>query len=151
MSARYLRPGRFTRRVFNPVVAFFVRRGVNVAGAAQLTVAGRRTGEPRTTIVNVLTLDGRRYLVAPRGTTEWVRNVRAANGSGRIGAEDVVLTELADADKTPVLRAYVDRWRWEVGQFFKDLPKHPSDEDLRRIAPGFPAFEIEAVDRSATP
>jgi hypothetical protein len=57
-------------------------------------------------------------------------------------AEQVQVTELADADKAPVIEAYLERWRWEVGAFFPDLPEQPTTDDLRAIAPGYPVFRI---------
>src|SRR5688572_13557442 len=77
---RYLRPDWFTEHVFNPTVAGLTRIGVSVWGARVLEVPGRTSGEIRTTPVNLLTIDGDRYLVAPRGETQWVKNVRVAGG-----------------------------------------------------------------------
>jgi len=99
----------------------------------------------RTTVVNLLDVDGQRYLVAPRGTTQWVRNIRAAGEAQlRVGrkVEDVRVEELDDDAKTPVLHAYLDRWAWEVGQFFEGVSKHPTDDELAAIAPGFPVFRL---------
>jgi deazaflavin-dependent oxidoreductase (nitroreductase family) len=143
---RYVAPGWFTRNVFNRLVRWLTRRGVSVAGSRELRVVGRRSGEVRTTVVNLLEVDGQRYLVAPRGTTEWVRNLRHA-GVGELRAgrrvEAFAAAELADADKAPVLQAYVDRWGWEVGQFFEGIGKHPTTEQLAAIAPGFPVFAVK--------
>ena len=75
--AGYVEPGWFTRNVFNRVVAVLTRLGISVWGSRELRVRGRKSGEWRTTPVNLLTFDGARYLVAPRGTTQWVRNLRA--------------------------------------------------------------------------
>jgi deazaflavin-dependent oxidoreductase (nitroreductase family) len=145
-NVRYVAPGGFTRRVFNPLVALLTRAGVSISGSRVLTVVGRTSGQPRSVPVNVLTHDGHRYLVAPRGNTEWVRNLRAAQGRASIRsgrrAETIHTTEVADGDKTPVLRAYLDRWGWEVGQFFDDLDASSSDEALAEAAPGFPVFRI---------
>ena len=105
-SARYLRPTWFTRNVFNRLVRWLTRRGFSLAGSRELRIVGRRSGEVRTTVVNLLPLDGRRYLVAPRGTTEWVRNLRAAGtGEIRVGrrVEAFQADELADDAKVPVL------------------------------------------------
>lgn len=147
-SARYLRPSWFTRHVFNRVVRWLTRSGLSLAGSRELRVVGRRSGQVRTTVVNLLPLDGRRYLVAPRGTTEWVRNLRVAGtGEIRVGrrVEPFQAEELPDDAKGPVLRAYLDRWGWEVGQFFEGISKASTDEDLAAIAPGFPVFAIEAA------
>lgn len=122
------------------------RAGVSVLGSRILAVRGRTSGEWRTNPVNVLTLDGDRYLVAPRGNTQWVRNLRAA-GTGELrhgrGAEAFRAEEVTDAAaKLPVLRHYLDRWGWEVGAFFEGLSKKSPDADVLRIAPGFPVFRI---------
>jgi deazaflavin-dependent oxidoreductase (nitroreductase family) len=133
--------------VFNRTVRRLTRHGLSLAGSRELQVVGRSSGAVRTTVVNLLDLDGRRYLVAPRGTTDWVRNLRAAGaGSLRLGRrlERFSAAELADADKAPVLRAYVDRWGWEVGQFFDGLSKPPTDGELAAIAPGFPVFAVRS-------
>jgi hypothetical protein len=103
------------------------------------------SGEIRTTPVNVLAVDGRRYLVAPRGETQWVRNVRVAGECGlRVGrrTETVRVEELADAVKPPILRAYLRRWKWEVGQFFDGVGPDSSDDQLTAIAPRHPVFEL---------
>jgi deazaflavin-dependent oxidoreductase (nitroreductase family) len=147
-NERYIRPGWFTKHVFNRLVRWLTRAGISVAGSRELRVVGRRSGVPRTTVVNLLTVDGQRYLVAPRGNAEWVRNVRAAGvGELRVGrrVEAFRARELADDDKVPVLRAYVKRWGWEVGQFFEGLSKDPSDAELAAVAPGFPVFAVEPV------
>ena len=120
-SEHYQAPGWFTRNVFNRVVAWLTRLGVSVWGSRILEVRGRTSGEPRRTPVNVLTLDGTRYLVAPRGQTQWVRNIRAAGEADLLlggRREHVRVTEVPDADKEPILRAYLKRWKREVGQFF---------------------------------
>jgi hypothetical protein len=87
------------------------------------------------------------YLVAPRGNTQWVRNLRAASGAGelRVGrrVERFRATELDDDAKPQVLRAYLKRWKFEVGVFFDGINARAPEETLRRIAPGYPVFRIE--------
>lgn len=144
---RYLEPDWFTRNVWNRIMERLARWGVSLRGSRQLAVRGRTSGEWRTVPVNPLDLDGRRYLVAPRGTTQWVRNLRAAGGGElRLGrrAEAFTADEVADADKVPVLREYVRRWKMEVGQFFEGVDESSSDEELAAIAPGFPVFVVNA-------
>jgi deazaflavin-dependent oxidoreductase (nitroreductase family) len=146
-SQRYVEPGFVTRRIMNPLVAFATRRGVGLAGSRLLTVRGRTSGLLRQTVVNVLELDGERYLVAPRGTTEWVRNLRVAGeASLRVGrrTEPVAAVELEDGVKVPVLREYLRRWGWEVGAFFEGISAASTDEELTRIAPDFPVFRLAA-------
>ncbi|MEJ7803283.1 MAG: nitroreductase family deazaflavin-dependent oxidoreductase [Candidatus Limnocylindria bacterium] len=142
---RYLEPGWFTRNVFNRAVRRLTRLGISVWGSRELRVQGRRSGQWRTTPVNLLTIDGRRYLVAPRGVTQWVRNLRAAGGGElRIGrrVEAFHVDELSDDVKAPILRGYLRRWKFEVGMFFEGLDADASDEQLADIAPGFPVFHV---------
>jgi deazaflavin-dependent oxidoreductase (nitroreductase family) len=144
-TPRYLRPGWFTRQVLNRGIRRLARLGVAPAGLRELRVRGRRTGEWRTVPVNLLELDGRRYLVAPRGTTEWVRNLRAAReGELRLGrrSEPFRAIELDDEAKPPVLREYLRRWKAEVKAFFDDLDETSSDERVAEVAAGFPVFEV---------
>ena len=144
-ETRYVEPGWFTKNVFNRGVRWLTRVGLSVAGSRELRVTGRTSGKTRTTVVNLLDVDGERYLVAPRGTTQWVRNLRAAgDGQLRVGrrVEDFHAHELQDDAKAPVLRAYVAKWGWEVGQFFEGIGKNPSEAELQAIAPGFPVFAV---------
>jgi deazaflavin-dependent oxidoreductase (nitroreductase family) len=146
--SRYVAPGWFTRRVFNPLVAFATRHGLSLMGSRVLSVPGRKTGLPRSTVVNLLPLEGQRFLVAPRGHTQWARNLRAASTAElRVGrrVETITASELPDADKLSVLREYLRRWRWEVGQFFEGIDEHSSDQDLAAVAPDFPVFELRAA------
>ena len=144
-SPHFKRPGWFTKNVFNRFVAFLTRRGLSVAGSRVLEVRGRKSGEPRRTPVNPLTIDGDRYLVAPRGNTQWVRNLRAG-GAGRLlvgrRGEDFSATEVPDAEKPPILRAYLRKWKWEVGAFFDGVDADSPEEEVRRIAPAHPIFRI---------
>ena len=120
--------------------------GVSVLGSRVLEVRGRTSGEPRQVPVNLLTVDGQRYLVAPRGETQWVRNLRASGGEAILllgrRREGVAATELADEEKPPLLRAYLKRWKAEIGVFFKGVGPDASDEELLRIAPGYPVFRL---------
>jgi deazaflavin-dependent oxidoreductase (nitroreductase family) len=143
---RYVPPGWFTRHLFNAGVAALTGLGVSVLGSRILAVKGRKSGEWRTTPVNVLQVGAKRYLVAPRGTTQWVRNIRAAGQAQlRLGrrAENVLARELLDEDKPQILRAYLRRWRFEVGAFFDGVSASSSDEELRRVAGYHPVFVIE--------
>ncbi|MGI9052770.1 MAG: nitroreductase family deazaflavin-dependent oxidoreductase [Ilumatobacteraceae bacterium] len=142
---RYLPPGAFTRRVFNPLIGRFTKLGLSMKGSRVLEVRGRTTGEVRSTVVNLLTVGESDYLVAPRGTTQWVRNLRAAGaGALRVGrrTEAFVAVELADDEKPEILRAYLRAWAWEVGQFFDGLSADSSEEELRAAASGFPVFRV---------
>ncbi|GAB3673174.1 nitroreductase/quinone reductase family protein [Angustibacter aerolatus] len=143
-SRRNLVPTRFETS-FNRAVGWLTAHGVSVYGSRVLAVRGRTSGEWRTNPVNPLTVDGHRYLVAPRGHTQWVRNLRVAGtGELRVGrrVETFTAVELADADKPDLLRAYLRRWRWEVGQFFDGVGPSASDAELLAIAPGYPVFAV---------
>jgi deazaflavin-dependent oxidoreductase (nitroreductase family) len=150
--SNYRKPGWFTRNVFNRAVAACTRLGISVAGSRVLEVPGRTTGEPRRTPVNLLGFDGNRYLVAPRGHTQWVRNLRVSGrGNLLLGRrrEPFQAVEIPDGEKEPILREYLRRWKWEVGQFFSGVgPDSPADE-LARIAPDHPIFRIESSARIA--
>ncbi|PPK64669.1 nitroreductase family deazaflavin-dependent oxidoreductase [Actinokineospora auranticolor] len=144
-QAHYKRPGRVEVNTFHRLVRFLVRHGVSLWGARVLSVRGRKSGELRSNPVNLLTLDGAEYLVAPRGHTEWVRNLRVAGeGELRVGkrVDRFTAVELPDADKVPVLRAYLKRWGWEVGMFFDGLDAKSPDEELLAAAAKFPVFRV---------
>jgi deazaflavin-dependent oxidoreductase (nitroreductase family) len=147
MTEHYQQPGWFTKHLFNPIVAGITRAGISVAGSRVLEVRGRTSGEPRRTPVNPLTLGGSRYLVSPRGHTQWVKNVRVdpqARLHGRWRSEPITLVEVADdREKVPILRGYLEKWKWEVGQFFGGVGPDSSDEELTRIAPDHPVFRVE--------
>lgn len=142
---RYVRPSRFDD-VFNGIVRALTRAGISLMGSRVLAVRGRKSGEWRTTPVNLLTVDGRRYLVAPRGHAQWVRNIRVAGGGElRVGrrVEPFRATEIADPDKPEIIRAYLARWGWEVGRFVDGLTKDATTEEILTAAPGFPVFRVD--------
>ena len=143
---RFQRPDWFTAHVFNPMVAGLTRLGVSVYGSRVLAVRGRKSGEWRTTPVNLLDLGGTRYLVAPRGHTQWVRNLRAA-GAGRLllgrRSQDFTAVEVPEAEKPPILREYLKRWKFEVGVFFGGVGPDAPEQDLVRIGPDHPVFRLD--------
>jgi deazaflavin-dependent oxidoreductase (nitroreductase family) len=144
-ETRYVQPGVFTVHVFNRLVRRLTVMGLSVAGSRELRVRGRSSGEWRATPVNPITVRDARYLVSPRGTTQWVRNMRVAGGGElRVGrrVEAFTAAEVADTDKVPVLRAYLTTWGWEIGQFFEGVGKNATDDQLAAIADGFPVFRV---------
>ncbi|MFD7014316.1 MULTISPECIES: nitroreductase family deazaflavin-dependent oxidoreductase [unclassified Streptomyces] len=144
-SAHVQKPGWFTVNVMNRLVAWMTRRGFSVWGSRVLAVRGRKSGEWRRTPVNLLTIDGAQYLVAPRGHVQWTHNMRAAGGGELLlgkKTDSFTAVEVADDDKPVVLRAYLKRWKAEVGAFFNGVGPDSSDEELRRIAPDHPVFLI---------
>jgi len=145
-TSHYQPPDWFTRNVFNRLVSGATRLGISMWGSRVLEVRGRKTATPHRTPVNLLEVDGALYLVAPRGHTQWVRNLRAA-GEGVLilgrHREPFRATEIADADKEQVLRAYLRRWTWEVGRFFGGVKADSPAAELARIAPDHPVFRVE--------
>ena len=146
--AHYQKPDWFLSNIQNPALRLLMRLGVSVWGSRILRVRGRKSGEWRSSPVNLLTHEGRQYLVAPRGHTQWVRNIRTS-GTGQLllgrRAQPFRAVEIPDDDKVPILRDYLRRWKFEVGQFFGGVSADSSDEELRRIAPDHPVFRVEAV------
>jgi hypothetical protein len=98
--------------------------------------------------VNLLTYEGKRYLVAPRGQTQWVRNIRVAGGGELMLGKKVEpfnALEVTDAEKVPILRAYLKRWKAEVGVFFSGVSADSPEEAVQRIAPDHPVFRVEVA------
>lgn len=144
MAARYVKPG-LPDRLFNGFIAALTRMGMSVYGSRVLAVQGRKSGEWRTVPVNLLDHDGAQYLVAPRGETQWVRNLRVrGTGELRVGRRRQTFraTELPDDAKPPVLRAYLRKWAFEVKVFFEGVGADAPEAELRRIAPAYPVFRI---------
>jgi deazaflavin-dependent oxidoreductase (nitroreductase family) len=140
----YHKPDWFTRNVFNPLVAGLNRLGVGLQGSQTLAVRGRKSGEMRTNPVNPIELEGRTYLLAPRGTTQWVRNLRVAReGELRSGGKSrrFRAEEVPDSEKLPLMRLYMEKWAWEVKGFL-GIDADASDEEIKRILPDHPAFVL---------
>ncbi len=148
-NSRYVVPttpvGRRIFGLFNWAVAWATQHGFSVWGSRVLSVRGRTSGQWRSTPVNLLSYGGQRYLVAPRGQTQWVRNLRVAGeGELRVGrrVERFRAAELPDDRKPEILRAYLRRWRMEVGVFFDGVSPDAPDARLLEIAPGYPVFQV---------
>jgi deazaflavin-dependent oxidoreductase (nitroreductase family) len=145
-ARRFQEPGWFTRNVFNRLVSGLMALGISISGSRVLEVKGRKSGRWRATPVNLLEVDGTRYLVAPRGNTQWVRNMRVAGGGRlRLGrkTENFKATEVTGAAAVPLLRAYLKKWKWEVGIFFDGMGADASDAELLAIVPEHPAFRLD--------
>jgi deazaflavin-dependent oxidoreductase (nitroreductase family) len=149
-STHFKHPGWFTKNVVNRLVAGLTRLGFSVWGSRVLEVRGRTSGQWRRTPVNLLTLEGERYLVSPRGESQWVRNLRVS-GEGRMllgrRSESFGAVEVKDEEKLPVLRAYLKRWKAEVGVFFEGVGPDSSEEELRGAAPKHPVFRLSSSAR----
>ena len=144
MSVRYDEPNRAARAA-NALIRWLAELGISIAGTRSLRVRGRKTGKLRGVVVNVLTVDGVDYLVSPRGTTQWVRNVRAA-GVVEVGPRwrrrPVRTTEVADPAKADLLKQYLDRWYWEVKGHIAGLTPDSGDDEIRAAAPSIPVFAL---------
>ncbi|BBZ28772.1 hypothetical protein MMAD_30670 [Mycolicibacterium madagascariense] len=144
MTTRYDEPHRLAR-TFNEVFRWLAEAGISIAGTHALRVRGRTTGTLRTVVVNLMTVDGRRYVVSPRGNTQWARNTRAA-GRVELGPRwrrhEVRAVEVADDDKPALLRRYLDRWYWEVKGHVAGLTPTSTDDEVRAAAASIPVFEL---------
>ncbi|KUI31896.1 hypothetical protein AU196_08565 [Mycobacterium sp. IS-1742] len=144
MTSRYDLPGRLAR-TGNELIRRLAEAGISIAGSHALRVRGRKTGRTRGVVVNMLSVDGRRYVVSPRGNTQWARNARAA-AEVEIGPRwrrhTVRIAEIADVDKPELLRRYLDRWYWEVKGHVGGLTPRSSDDEVRAVAPSIPVFEL---------
>jgi deazaflavin-dependent oxidoreductase (nitroreductase family) len=144
MSVRYDEPDRAARAA-NALIRWLAELGISIAGTRALRVRGRKTGKVRGVVVNVLTVDGVDYLVSPRGTTQWVRNVRAAgvvDVGPRWHRRELRAAEVADSAKPDVLRRYLDKWYWEVKGHIAGLTPNCGDDELRAAAPSIPVFAL---------
>ncbi len=142
----YRKPGLATRKILNPAVSILMKAGISVWGSRVLEVRGRTSGDPRRTPVNLLEHDGLEYLVSARGNGQWVRNVRAADGRlalllGR-HRDERTAEELPDNEKSPVLRAYLRKWKSEVGVFFDGVTADSPESDFQRISSNHPVFRL---------
>ena len=148
-TAAYREPGFLMRKIMNPFVLVMMRVGLSVWGSRILEVRGRQSGMSRRTPVNLLDIEGRQYLVSPRGDTQWVRNARADGGRLALilgpRRDERIAQELSDSEKSPILRAYLRKWKMEVGIFFDGVTADSEEEDMLRIAPDHPVFLLSAA------
>ena len=144
MTTRYDEPNR-TARATNAAFRWLAEAGISIAGTRALRVRGRKTGQLRGVVVNLMTVDGRDYVVSPRGNTQWVRNARAA-GEVEMGprwrGRTVRISEVADDAKLDLLKRYLDRWYWEVKGHVGGLTPDSTDEQIRAVAPSIPIVEL---------
>jgi deazaflavin-dependent oxidoreductase (nitroreductase family) len=140
---RFDRPSAI-ERLFNKLFGLLVGWGLGLQHNYLLQVRGRKSGRLYSTPVNVLTRDGKRYLVAPRGFTQWVRNAQA---SGTVSLkkgrrqEEVRLLAVSDEDKPEILKAYLDGFTRTVQRYFP-VPDGSPVETFRPLAAGYPVFEL---------
>ncbi|MGW6735555.1 nitroreductase/quinone reductase family protein [Streptomyces sp. NPDC055013] len=145
MSSPYYLKGSPLNVRFNSVVGWLARHGFSIAGTAEMSVRGRKSGTMQRIPVNPHTYDGTQYLVSARGHSQWVRNMRAAGGGElRVGRKvrQFSAVEIPDATKLPILRAYLEKWGWEVNQYFNGVTAKSSDQEIIAAAPDHPVFRI---------
>lgn len=145
MSSQYYLQGSPMAIRLNNVIGWLARHGLSLAGTAEMSVRGRKSGQMQRVPVNPHTYEGGQYLVSARGHSQWVRNMRAAGGGElRVGRKVRAFTavELPDAEKLPVLRTYLEKWGWEVNQYFKGVTAKSTDEELVAAAADHPVFRI---------
>ena len=145
----YLRPGA-VERIFGGLLTFFVRIGLVRGHFYVLEVRGRTSGRTLSLPVDPLDLDGRRYLVCARGNSNWVRNARTAGEVVLVRAmrrRHYAVRELPPGKRSPILKAYLDRFAGEVQRFFP-VPKGSSVEAFNDLAPHYPVFELQPMDET---
>ena len=144
MTVRYDEPN-LAARAGNKVIRWLAEAGVSIAGTRALRVRGRKTGKLRGVVINLLRVDGRDYVVSPRGNTQWARNARAA-GSVETGprwrSREVRIAEVADDAKPQLLRRYLGRWYWEVKGHVGGLTPESTDDEMGAAASSIPVFEL---------
>jgi deazaflavin-dependent oxidoreductase (nitroreductase family) len=131
-------------RIFNRVFGFLVRFGIGAGYNYLLETRGRKTGKTYATPVNLLEMDGHRYLVAVRGETGWVRNARAAGSvSLRKGSARMTLRvqPVAIDLRAPILKEFLERYASQVQRFYSVAKGSPT-EAFAEMAPRAPVFEL---------
>ena len=136
-------PTRFDRTV-NRAFALLLKWGIGLSHNYLLEVRGRKTGKVYATPVNVLEHKGHRYLVAPRGYTQWVRNAEASGAAVLVrGAkrEETRLRAVAEEEKAELLKAYLDRFKPTVQSYFPIAAGSPV-EAFMSLTTRYPVFEL---------
>jgi F420H(2)-dependent quinone reductase len=144
MAVRYDEPD-LAAKAANTLIRWLAEVGISIAGTRALRVRGRKTGRLRGVVINVLTVDDIDYLVSPRGSTQWVRNVRASGEidmGPRWRSWRVRAIEVDDAAKPELLRRYLDRWFWEVKGHIAGLTPDSGDEQFSAAASSIPVFAL---------
>ena len=130
--------------LFNRAFGFLVGLGIAPGYMQLLQVRGRKTGRIYSSPVNLLQFDGKPYLVAPRGSTQWVRNAVATGeivlkrGSMR---RTYRLRPLSDPEKPEILKLYLESYKSAVQRYFP-VPAGSPAVAFRNIAPNYPVFEL---------
>lgn len=141
MSTQYQEPST-AARFANTVIRWLAESGISIAGTR---ARGRKSGQLRSVVVNLLVADGGQCLVSPRGNTQWARNVRAAGvveTGPRWRRQRAAVTEVADDDKPEILRRYLQRWFWQVKDYVGGVTPESSLDELRAAGARIPVFAL---------
>jgi deazaflavin-dependent oxidoreductase (nitroreductase family) len=149
IGAKKQQSGRFNQpttvdRAINKLFGLLVGLGLGLSHNYLLQVRGRKSGRIYSTPVDVLDRDGKRYLVAPRGYTQWVRNAIA---SGTVSlkkgrrSEEFGIRLLSDDEKPEILKSYLDRYKLTVQRYFP-VPAGSPTEAFRPLTGEYPVFEL---------
>ena len=139
----YRRPMKLTQ-IMNGALGWLASLGLTPSHMITLEVKGRRSGQPRSTVVNAVEYEGAGYLVSPRGESEWVRNVRATGGEAIIrhrGRRGVRLEEVPSEQRAPILKKYLAENAMSTGKHFGIDPKAEAAE-FAAIAGRHPVFRV---------
>jgi deazaflavin-dependent oxidoreductase (nitroreductase family) len=134
-------------KIFNRVFGFLVGLGLGYSHNYLLEVRGRKSGKLYSTPIDLLELNGKRFLVAPRGRTQWVRNAEAAGEvtlKKRSTRLRFRLRSLSDAEKPQILKAYLDTFKREVQTYFPVAASSPV-ESFVALTSSYPAFELISI------
>jgi len=142
---KYQPPSAF-EALFNRTFGFLAGLGLAPSFIYLLEVRGRKSGKIYRSPVNLMEIAGKRILVAPRGRTQWVRNAEASNEIVLKRAsfrQSFALRPIADSDKPPILKEYLDRYASAVKKFFPIPPQSPV-EAFQPFVANYPVFELVA-------
>ncbi|MFJ1886092.1 nitroreductase family deazaflavin-dependent oxidoreductase [Streptomyces sp. NPDC088137] len=146
MSQPYYLRGSALNVRMNGIVGRLARHGLSMFGSAEMSVRGRKSGQMQRVPVNPHTHEGAQYLVSARGHSQWVRNMRAAGGGelrvGRKVREFTAVEIPDDEQKSLVIRAYLERWGWQVNDYFQGVTAGSSDAELLAACADHPVFRI---------
>ncbi len=148
-------------RINNIMISSLLRLGIKVWSFSLLTIRGRKSGKPIVTPIAVFVQDQKRYLVAPYGVVNWVRNLRAAGGEAtltwRRHSERIHAIELSPEAAAPIFRAALRsgppgipavifrlyRSLWVLP--YLNVTEHSSLEEFEREVLTHPVFLVQSA------
>jgi deazaflavin-dependent oxidoreductase (nitroreductase family) len=150
-QAQYFVKPSLTERIFNRLFAIAIGFGMGLGHNYVVEVRGRKSGRVFSTPIDLLEVEKRRYLVAPRGETNWVLNARAA---GRVALrkggrrEEFAVHEVGPAERPALLKAYLDRFALTVQRYFP-IPRESPASEFAPIAERYPVFELTPIGEAS--